>query len=751
MKRKIVTLLLAIMVVFSGAVNVCAFDQSSAVGLLSSMNIMNGYPDGSYHLENYVTRAEFTKIAIAASDYRNMVATNMSVSPFPDVQYTHWAAPYIKLAVSNKLITGYSDATFKPDNNVTLEEAATICLRLLGYTNEDFGSSWPYGQMGIANNINLTDNISLTVGESMTRGDVLNMVFNMLNTKSKGANSYYIEKMDYKIVEDTILIATSDEDSGVGSDKILTDSGTYRIASGFDRSDVGRRGDLVLKNGDEAVMFVPSNQRVEEYSIYQTLANDIIVYQSGTMKSLDLEKGLAVYYKSNKSTLSSVLQSVASGDVIKLFKNDSGVLDYAMIQTDKMVGPITVGTMGWQAQLGILNTEGLTVLRDGSKATVNDISTYDIAYYSKELSTVWAYSKKVTGIYEKATPSRDSVTSVVVSGTTYELETAAAMNALSSTGKYNYGDAVTLLLGKNGGVADVLNSTEESNKSIYGYLAATGKKDYNNPDGETYNSYYADIVLANGNVHQYATKIDYSMLLNKVVRVVFNNGVAELNTQSSGNISGIVRASAFLMGSNKLSADISVLEVSTTASNEQSTYKTTFLQRMDGIEILNSNVLYYSKNSKGEISELILIDVTGDLAQYGVVLSAPEAGKLTTGGTYSIDVNGATKNYSSNATYSVSSTVPVKIVTSGNKLESLSALTRLDESISEISQASIKTKNGNTYQLADGIVVYKKISNSYMIIPFSEIEGNDNITISAYYDKKEKFGGRIRVLIVKDK
>ena len=78
-------------------------------------------------------------------------------------------------------------------------------------------------------------------------------------------------------------------------------------------------------------------------------------------------------------------------------------------------------------------------------------------------------------------------------------------------------------------------------------------------------------------------------------------------------------------------------------------------------------------------------------------------------------------------------------------------MTRLEESIDEINKANIKTKNGNVYQLADGVVVYKKISNSYMVTPFSEIEGNDNITISAYYDKKEKFGGRIRVLIVKNK
>lgn len=751
MKKRILSLLTAVLLMIPALpTQAKEFDSESALNLLVSMNVMNGYPDGSYHLENYVTRAEFVKIAIAASDMRNSVATNMTVSPFPDVPYSFWGAPYIKLAVSNKLITGYADASFRPNNYVTLEEAATICLKLLGYINDDFGSSWPYGQMGLANSLDLTENIQISVGEAMTRGDVVNMVFNLLNTKCKGSNSYYIEKLDYQIVEDVILIATAEEDVSVGSDKILTSSGTYRLADSFDRTQIGKKGDLVLKNGDEAVMFVPSGQKTETYSVYQTLADDVLVYQNGSVHSLDLDSGMSVYYKSSKTTLSAILKEISAGDVIELYKNASGVLDYAMVRTDKMVGPITVSSVGWQNQLGISDSSSLTVLRDGSRASASDIATYDIVYYSAELSTVWAYSKKVTGIYESASPNRDSVTSVVVSGTSYDLETAAAINALSSTGSFRYGDTVTLLIGRNGGVADVVSSAQ-TGKTVYGYFAASGKKDYTNTNGEKYNSYYAEIVMPNGSSYQYATSKDYSSALNRVVKLSFTNGVADITTQSVSSVSGTVSSGNRKIGSDTVASDVSILEVSTTDSNAVSSYRSVFLQRLDGVSLSTGDVLYSAKNDKGEIKEMILCDVTGDTAQYGVVLSAPEKGSGATGGTYSLDINGETKNYSSNSVYSVSGTVPVKIQLSGNQLKSLSALTLLDESVKSVSDSYLETKNSR-YLLSDSVVAYKKTGNyKYMIIPLSEVIDNKDVTVTAYYDRQQKFGGRIRVLIVKEK
>ena len=63
---------------------------------------------------------------------------------------------------------------------------------------------------------------------------------------------------------------------------------------------------------------------------------------------------------------------------------------------------------------------------------------------------VLAYTDKVTGVYEKASPTKDSPTSVTISGKEYSVESVDAFNALSSSGTFKYGDTVTLLLGRNG-------------------------------------------------------------------------------------------------------------------------------------------------------------------------------------------------------------------------------------------------------------------------------------------------------------
>ena len=126
-----------------GASATTVYDESNAILLSKTLNIMVGDTDGNLRLDNYVSRAEFTKIAIAMSQYRNMVPPSSTTSFFKDCSFKHWAASYVRLAVTNGLITGYPDGTFRPEDTVLLEEAVTVMLKLLGFTSEDFGSSWP--------------------------------------------------------------------------------------------------------------------------------------------------------------------------------------------------------------------------------------------------------------------------------------------------------------------------------------------------------------------------------------------------------------------------------------------------------------------------------------------------------------------------------------------------------------------------------------------------------------------------------
>ena len=91
--------------------------------------------------------------------------------------------------------------------------------------------------------------------------------------------------------------------------------------------------------------------------------------------------------------------------------------------------------------------------RNGSAAVLSNIQDYDVVYWNASMGTVWAYAKRATGTIQAITPDRANPTSVTVAGRSYAIETSDAAYALSDLGQYHLGSAVTLLLGRSGGVA----------------------------------------------------------------------------------------------------------------------------------------------------------------------------------------------------------------------------------------------------------------------------------------------------------
>lgn len=96
-----------------------------AISVMSAMGIINGYPDGTFRPNEYITRAEFA--AIAARFDLNANSTGAS---FEDI-YDHWGQKEINIAANNGWVLGYDDGTFKPDRLITRAEAMTMVNRVL--------------------------------------------------------------------------------------------------------------------------------------------------------------------------------------------------------------------------------------------------------------------------------------------------------------------------------------------------------------------------------------------------------------------------------------------------------------------------------------------------------------------------------------------------------------------------------------------------------------------------------------------
>ncbi|MFA7636830.1 MAG: S-layer homology domain-containing protein, partial [Monoglobales bacterium] len=432
--KKILLLFLAAVIAFS-CISVNAAEDNLSLDkiqiILSQLEIMRGYPDGNFYPERPVTRAEFAKIAVMASSYRDYVASGMNTSPFVDVQYTHWAAPYVKLASVNRFITGYPDSTFRPEDNVLMEEAVTVVVKMLGYDDSDFAASWPYGQIGVAKNTGLLNNISTARGDYMSRGDVAQLIYNTLRAKPKAAaqpNAEFISSIGFNLIENVTILATAKEDSSVGSNKVSTSAGTFKINEYFDHGIVGSKGYILVSNTNELLTFVPNNLSTVNYTVYSVLENEIVAYKDGGLVSLKLSDNLTAYYKLQTSTMGQMKKSLDTGYLLSVAYDTSGNPEYVTINDNALDGPVTILTDGLTDSFGL--SSSAIVMRDGNRSNLSAIAKYDIVYYSKTLDMIWAYSKKVTGTYEEAYPNRDAVSSVKISGKTYTIESAQAAAAL---------------------------------------------------------------------------------------------------------------------------------------------------------------------------------------------------------------------------------------------------------------------------------------------------------------------------------
>lgn len=737
--KRIITVLIALsMTLVNITVSASQNNENDILKLLTELNIMKGDGNGNYRLDDAVSRAEFTKAAVASSSYKHMVAEGLKMSPFGDVPYTHWSAPYVKAGVSAGLVRGYLDAKFHPDDTVSFEEALTILLRVLGYADDDFGVSWPYGQLGLANDLKITKNVDAKIGDALTRREVANLIYNTLGAKMKDSPNKLVSVLDCEVMEDVTIIASHNEDSSLAADKILTTAGTLEISDSFDFANVGRKGDIFVRNGDDVAAFIPDGSDSgarDRCVVYSKLENAVIGYKDGAFTQIDLTDGTVCYKEGVRSTYAAVKNSLEMGDVLYVRYASGGTVDYVTYEKGSMEGPVKVISSDWRNSFD--TNSSTAIMRDGNKVSADEIQINDIIYYSGDLNMVLAYTNTVTGVYENAIPTKDAPSSVIISGKAYSIEGVDAFNALSSSGTFRYGDTITALLGRNGDIAGVV--TGNSSASSVGYVIGTGKKDFTNADGKTYSSWYIQLVSPDGIVNEYAAQNDYSRYEGEVCKVGFKNGKVTVSKQTSGGVSGTVDASEYTIGGVKLSQNVKILDTVVTDLYDAVMYKNVYPQRLDGINIASSNVLYSEKNAAGEITAMILKNVTGDAHSYGAIVSR-SGGKGNY--IYTIDVDGTQMTYMTNA--EMPSKVACKVAVSGGRAVKMEGLSVYSGSITNLTATEAKIGN-TTYKLSDKVVVYRK-TDTLQKIPIEEAINSD-YKLSAYYDKTENLGGRIRVII----
>ena len=188
MKKRILAFLLAVSI----AVSVLVLPVSAASinnTALQTAITLGAVPTGQ-ELSANITRGAFAKMLVSFSTYRESVGAQGTVGTlYRDVPGSSQWAPYIRIAVQQGWMNGYTDGSFRPDNTVTLEEACTAVLKLLGYKMTDLNGAFPVAQLNKAQELGLRNQLARSQGQTMTYEDCAVLLYNALtaNTASGGA------------------------------------------------------------------------------------------------------------------------------------------------------------------------------------------------------------------------------------------------------------------------------------------------------------------------------------------------------------------------------------------------------------------------------------------------------------------------------------------------------------------------------------------------------------------------------------
>lgn len=199
---RFLVMLLAVLMIAGAAMTVSAFPDiedgykhATAINTLTQLGIINGYEDGTFKPNDPVERDEMAKLVFVL--YTTMNDAGNGIVKFNDVDANHWASGFISWCSAKNIVGGYGDDTFRPDGEITYDEALKMTCAMLGYT--DFESAlWPVDVRQTAlRDLDLGKDIDANGSDKLTRGEVAQLLYNALSTPMNETKVEYVYDNSY--------------------------------------------------------------------------------------------------------------------------------------------------------------------------------------------------------------------------------------------------------------------------------------------------------------------------------------------------------------------------------------------------------------------------------------------------------------------------------------------------------------------------------------------------------------------------
>jgi hypothetical protein len=169
--------------------------------ILNKLSILAGDGNG-YNLTGELTRGQAITFIVRMMGQESYVTANKAkyaVTPFSDVKKTDWFAPVVGYSAEQKIVNGFTDGKFYPNDNVSEKAFLKLLLGALGY-KADVDFTWDEiyafsAKIGLVNGNYTTKTLD---NLQYTREEVVNVLYTSLSLVNKQTNQKLIDLLDPK-------------------------------------------------------------------------------------------------------------------------------------------------------------------------------------------------------------------------------------------------------------------------------------------------------------------------------------------------------------------------------------------------------------------------------------------------------------------------------------------------------------------------------------------------------------------------
>ena len=605
MKRRIITFLLAVCMTVSllavpaGAASGATVtfsdigDRSTAMAVesLRLLGVLDGYGDGTFRPGTVLNRAQFCKMAVYAMNGSSELSRYRTVTIFPDVKLSHWAAAYINMAAKGKdIISGYADGRFHPDRTVTVGQAVTILMRMLGYKDEDIGGIWPDSYMAEAATVGLTEGVSTNGSAGLTRAQAARLFLNLLRTQTKEGGTTFASTLG-QTVQGVLLSA----DTEGGEGRLRLSTGTYTLTEGKASNGMlnGMKGTLIVdsKSG-RALTFVPEDLGSSKTVVLASAKATEMTDTSGN--TYTVKSDTQVFQNGEAGSWGEAYTWLNAGTSVTLYLDAAGNVDYVFVggggnATSAVIVYEKGSTAGFASLAG--GATGYTIYKNGVRASSGDMRKYDVATYSAVTNSIRVSDTRITGYYEDCSPNPSEPSKITVLGHEFNV----LPSAMQTVSKFRPGDQITLLLTEDNQVAGAAEATgtTASGNAIGIAEVSSGSATVNLLCG----------IQVKGSVKLSAS--DVERLNGQLVRVSSSKKDGLSLTRLTGGVSGDLDVENGKLGSRELAENVIIFQ------NDGSGLTAISLSQITEAKVPSSQITYAGTDWADRVKVIVLNSVTG--------------------------------------------------------------------------------------------------------------------------------------------